>query len=268
MRDGEIKLNHVGIQQKCKVIVSSKKTSSNIGGTYMKVLVTGGTGSVGTELVRLFSQKKNNNITFSYYTNKEKAASLAKEYSCNAVLIEDIGKDYDIIINNAGIVNSLVRCEDINIEHWEETIRVNLTLPFKIIKSNLPYMRQQGWGRIINISSIYGVKAEEDVTPYTTSKHGLIGLTKSVAKEYAQFGITCNAVCPGTIVSELSDRIADFYTQTPTERQEYFNALCDAVPAKRLVYPSEVANLAVFLASDEASYINGATLLIDGGYTA
>lgn len=234
----------------------------------MKVLITGGTGSVGVELIRRFSECNTYNITFTYYNNKNRADDLVRQYNCQAIKIEDIESGYDIIVNNAAIVNSLVHCEDVSLENWDETLRVNLTLPFIIIKKNLPYMRNNGWGRIINIASIYGVSAEEDVTPYTVSKHGLIGLTRSVAKEYAQFGITCNAICPGTIASELSERLAEHYTNTIEERNEYFNELNEAVPAKRLVTPKEVADFAFFIASKEAAYINGATLMIDGGYTA
>jgi NAD(P)-dependent dehydrogenase (short-subunit alcohol dehydrogenase family) len=233
----------------------------------MKVLITGGTGSVGAELIKRFSVNDKFEIWFTYHSNAEKANLLSQQYHCKAIQVEDIANDFDIIINNAGIVNSLVSCEDVSLENWEETIRVNLTLPFTIIRKNLHHMKDKGWGRIINISSIYGVRAEEDVTPYTVSKHGLIGLTKSVAKEYAQYGITCNAICPGTIVSELSERLASYYTSNEVERQEYFEELNNAIPAKRLVYPKEIADFAYFIASEEAAYINGATLMIDGGYT-
>ena len=233
----------------------------------MKVLITGGTGSVGTELVKRFTASNKFEVWFTYHSNIERANLLSQQYHCKAILVEDIGNEFDIIINNAGIVNSLVSCEDVLLENWEETLKVNLTLPFTIIKKNLPYMKQKGWGRIINISSIYGVRAEEDVTPYTVSKHGLIGLTKSVAKEYAQYGITCNAICPGTIVSELSERLANYYTSNEEEKREYFEELNNAIPAKRLVYPKEIVDFAYFIASGEAAYINGATLMIDGGYT-
>jgi 3-hydroxybutyrate dehydrogenase len=234
----------------------------------MKVLITGGTGSVGTELVKRFSTQDGYDLTFTYYSNRQKADSLAKQFSCKAIKVDDIGNDFDIIVNNAGIVNSLVSCENVTLENWEETLKVNLTLPFIIIKKNLAHMKECGWGRIINIASIYGVCAEEDVTPYSASKHGLIGLTKSVAKEYAQYGITCNAICPGTIVSTLSEHLADYYTDNEETRKKYFQDLNDAIPAKRLVQPEEVANFTYFIASKEAAYINGATLLIDGGYTA
>lgn len=235
----------------------------------MKILVTGGTGSVGEELIKKFAkQYGGQSLVFTYYRNNSKAMELTQQYGCQAIKVDDIASDYDIIINNIGIVNSLVPCDSIRLEDWEETLKINLTLPFMIIKKNLGHMKASGWGRIINISSIYGITAEEDVTPYTVSKHGLIGLTKSVAKEYAQYGITCNAICPGTIVSNLSERLADYYTRNKQEREDYFQELREAVPAKRLLYPDEVAEFALFIAGKEAAYINGATLMIDGGYTA
>jgi NAD(P)-dependent dehydrogenase (short-subunit alcohol dehydrogenase family) len=239
-----------------------------LGGNLMKALITGGTGSVGSELVKKFCESGNYDITFTYHRNKLHADELSKQYRCKAVQIDAIESDYSIVINNVGIVNSLVSCENVDIEAWEETLHTNLTLPFVIIKKVLPHMKRQEWGRIINISSIYGIKAEEDVTPYVVSKHGLMGLTKVVAREYAQFGITCNAICPGTVVSEMSERLADYYTSNEEEKKEYFNELNDAIPAKRLVRPHEIADFALFIASKEASYINGATLMIDGGYTA
>ena len=234
----------------------------------MKLLITGGTGTLGMKLVEKYSQHTDFNITFTYYNNETKAAELSQKYGCRAIKINDVENDYDIIINNVGIVNSLVPCEDVEIKNWNETININLTLPFVIIKNSLRHMKKNGWGRIVNISSIYGVVAEEDVTPYTVSKHGLIGLTKSVAKEYAQFGITCNAICPGTIISSLSERLADYYTANIEERKEYFETLNNAVPAKRLVKPEEVVDFVFYITSNEAAYINGATLMIDGGYTA
>lgn len=234
----------------------------------MKVLITGGTGSLGRELVRKFAETKECDTVFTYHNNSRRAEEMAKQYCCKAIKVDEIGDDYDIVINNAGIVNSLVPCEEVELKAWEETLYVNLTLPFIVIKKVLPHMKQIGWGRIINISSVYGVKAEEDITPYVASKHGLIGLTKVVAKEYARYGITCNAICPGTITSELCDRLASCYTKNDAEQREYFDELNRAIPAKRLANVNDVAEFVQFIASKEAAYINGATLMIDGGYTA
>lgn len=236
-----------------------------------KVLITGGTGSVGMKLVELFSSDNHFDVDFTYHSNYARAKEMQEKCSASAIQIEsyeDIDSNYDIVINNAAIVNSLTACENITLEAWDEALRVNITLPFMITKKNLPHMKQQQWGRIINVASIYGVVAELDVTPYNVTKRALIGLTKSVAKEYAMYGITCNVVCPGTINSEMCERLADYYTDTAEQRESYFQAILDTIPAKRLAEPEEVADLIYYIASEKASYINGATLMIDGGVTA
>ena len=234
----------------------------------VKVLITGGTGSLGSELVRHFSNNKNISIIFTYYNNIEKAYELSKKYEAKAICLKDsfdIDTDFDIIINNAGIVNSLEYFENVDLEKWNETLEINLTLPFKIIKMNLPHMKKNNFGRIINISSIYGLRAEEGLTPYSVSKHGLIGLTKAVANEYGAYGITCNAICPGVLNSALADRLADYYTNTREERIQYFKAITDSVPNKCLVETHEVAELVYTIAFGNMPNLNGAIITLDGG---
>lgn len=237
----------------------------------MKVLITGGTGSLGQVLIDEFAKNKGYEITFTYYNNKKRAEEISEKYNVLSVYLDNVDKisnDFDIIINNVGIINSLELCENVDADKWNETLRVNLTMPFEIIKKSLANMKTKNWGRIINISSVYGLKAEEGLTPYVVSKHGLIGLTKSVAKEYGAYGITCNAICPGTIESDICNRLADCYTNNEMEKNDYFESLKEAIPARRLAKPIEVAKLAYFLTSDDAAYINGAALAIDGGYLA
>ncbi len=235
-----------------------------------KILITGGTGSVGKALVNAFANHKKYKIEFTYYNNNKLAEKLAKKLNTKAFKLTKRSKsfyEYDIIINNAAIINSFTETESVDLKDWNEAIDVNLTLPFQIIKKSLPYMKSKKWGRIINISSIYGFKAEADILTYNVTKHGLIGLTRTVAKEYAEFGITCNAICPGTINSELANRVADIYTKNKSEKNNYFKEIIENIPAKRLAEPEEIAKLALFLASEDAAYINGATLVIDGGLT-
>ena len=235
----------------------------------MNVLITGGTGSIGEEIVKIFSGNVAFNIDFTYHDNRSKALLIEDSFSnCHAITNGEIGNAYDVIVNNAGIINSLQPCEDITQDDWDNTLRINLTLPFQIIKRNLPYLKSRCWGRIINISSMYGVIADEDFLPYIVSKHGLIGLTRSISKEYGRYGITCNSVCPGVIESDLNKEIAHHYCKSEKEIEEYYSQLLQAVPARRLGKPHEIAELVFFLASDKAAYINGATLLIDGGYTS
>ena len=130
-------------------------------------------------------------------------------------------------------------------------------------------MMRMRWGRIINISSIFGLRATTKNLPYNVSKHGLSGLTKSIAKEYANFGVTCNEICPGAVESELMNRIAmQKEREAGIAHEDYLRAAREAIPAKELASPQGIADLAVFLASDKASHINGASIVIDGGEIA
>ena len=156
-----------------------------------QVFITGGTGSVGEALIRAFSSRSYS-VTFQYYSNEEKAHSISKATNSTPVKLDftsdfDLPRqDYDVIVNNAGIniANSL--SHEISTKDWNLTQRINLFTPFFIIRSVLPEMVKKDWGRIINISSIYGLRGVEWNLPYTVSKHGLSGLTKTIAKEYAQ----------------------------------------------------------------------------------
>jgi 3-oxoacyl-[acyl-carrier protein] reductase len=130
-------------------------------------------------------------------------------------------------------------------------------------------MVKKGRGRIINISSIYGLRGVEGNFPYTVSKHGLSGFTKTIAKEYGGLGITCNEICPGPIDSEMMRKIAKREAaRTGGTIKSYFEEVCDEIPVHRMLKPSELAALAVFLASPEAAYLNGASIPLDGGMIA
>jgi 3-hydroxybutyrate dehydrogenase len=127
-------------------------------------------------------------------------------------------------------------------------------------------MIRRKWGRIINVNSIYGLRGADHNCPYNVSKHALSGLTKSIAKEYAVHQITCNEICPGAITSNLMSRIAeDAAREEGITPEAYLQEVASSYPAKRLVLPAEVADLAVFLASEQASYVNGASIPVDGG---
>lgn len=236
--------------------------------------VTGGTGSLGQALIKIL-KREGFNVVFQFYHNKELAGQLSKAYDVKAWAIDFTKKlelpntKFDVIVNNSGINTSDVASHEVKITDWNRTLLINTTAPFRIIQRYLPFMMQQQWGRIINISSIYGLRGVEHNLPYNVSKHALSGLTKTIAKEYAQYGITCNEICPGPINSQMMKRIALRESQSShISTEDYFADVCREIPAGRMANTEEIAELAAYLASESASYINGASIVVDGGMIA
>jgi len=234
----------------------------------MKVLVTGGTGSLGMAIIEEFASGYD--VTFTYHTQKERAVELANKFNCKYMHTSELDNaefDFDIIINNAAISGEIDRAENISTESFAEVMLTNVVLPFNIIKKSLNHMKYNKFGRIINISSVYAIRVEEELTAFNTSKYALVGLSNSIAKEYAKFGITSNSILPGTFESEVSNKFADIYSNNEEEKENYYNNLIKDIPAKRLGNTKEIAKLIKFIASEEASYINGASITIDGAYS-
>lgn len=167
---------------------------------------------------------------------------------------EELG-DIDVLVNNAGIVANIARIEKMTHEAWQREISVNLSGAFNMIKEVIGPMVNRKWGRIINISSGAATGGLHKQIGYAASKAGLLGLTKTVTLEHARDGITCNAILPGLIGTELVQMM-------PEEIRERAVA---AIPARRIGRTEEVGHLIAFLASDRAAYINGAEIRIDGG---
>jgi 3-oxoacyl-[acyl-carrier protein] reductase len=162
----------------------------------------------------------------------------------------------DILINNAALPLT-TRFEQISAEEWRRAIDVNLTAPFLLIQAVLPTMKAQGYGRIVNISSTAGrMVSTLGGAHYTTSKTGLLGLTRAAAKELGKYGVTVNAVCPGMIDTELTRESAS---------SDLLDRLAQGFPVPRLGTAEEVADLICFAASEHAGYITGASLDINGG---
>ena len=175
----------------------------------------------------------------------------------------------DILVNNAGIQH-VAPVDEFPDERWDAVLAINLSASFHAIKAALPHMRKRGWGRIINIASAHGLVASAQKAAYVTAKHGLVGLTKVVALETAASGITCNAICPGWVLTPLVQKQID-----DLARREKLSAdeakrrlLAEKQPSGEFATPAEIGGLAVFLCSDAASQIRGASLSIDGGWTA
>jgi 3-hydroxybutyrate dehydrogenase len=175
----------------------------------------------------------------------------------------------DILVNNAVSRFDAV-IENLPPEKWSYAMAVNLSAPYHLSRLILPSMKSRNWGRIINLASIYGVEGVAGRTDYVVTKHGLVGMTKVIALECAEFNITCNALCPGAVetpfIKELvSQRAAKAGSSTETYTKEFLQA---RQPSKRFVQPSSVAALALFLCSEEAKDMTGTPIAMDGGWQA
>lgn len=175
----------------------------------------------------------------------------------------------DILVNNAGLQH-IAPVEEFPEEAWNRLLQVLLTAPFQLTKYLLPAMKQQGWGRIINVASIHGLVASPFKSAYISAKHGLLGLTKTVALETGAYGVTVNAICPAYVRTPLVEgQIADqARTRGISPDDVVAQVMLEPAAIKRLIEPKEVADLALFLASDRAGAITGVAHTIDLGWTA
>lgn len=239
-----------------------------------KVLITGGTGALGREIIKILSSQKQYEIFFTFAKSVEKAQKLEKEFNAKSikVLDSDISKlpnNFDIVINNVGFGGFGGLTDAVNDEILRKAFEINVMLPFKICKKVLPHMTKNKWGRIVNVSSILGLVAGEYTVSYNTTKFALNGLTRTIAKEYAKYNITCNSVCPAAIGEQgMAIDAAKFYSKTEKEFNEEIKAYETSTPIGRMAKLSEIANTILFLISDQASYINGVSLPVDGGKLA
>ena len=189
-----------------------------------------------------------------------------------AALVDQVARRFgsvDVLVNNAGIQH-VAPVEEFPVEKWDQILAINLSSAFHAIRIALPGMRARNWGRIINIASAHGLVASPFKSAYVAAKHGLVGLTKTVALEVAGKGITCNAVCPGFVLTPLVEtQIQDRAKERSISREDAINnVILERQPSKEFVKIEEIAALAVFLAGDDAASITGAAYSIDGGWTA
>ncbi|AVM73833.1 3-hydroxybutyrate dehydrogenase [Magnetospirillum gryphiswaldense] len=198
-------------------------------------------------------------------------ADLSKAEEC-ASLIEDAEKrlgSVDILVNNAGIQH-VDAVENFPVARWDAVIAINLSSAFHTIRTALPGMKARGWGRLINVASVHGLVASVNKAAYVAAKHGIIGLTKVVALENAENGITCNAICPGWVLTPLVQKQIDARAEAQgvSIADAGRDLLSEKQPSKRFTTPEELGELAVFLSSKAAGNMTGTSLTMDGGWTA
>ncbi|MDH4094547.1 MAG: 3-hydroxybutyrate dehydrogenase, partial [Betaproteobacteria bacterium] len=182
--------------------------------------------------------------------------------------IDELGS-VDILVNNAGIQHT-APVENFPPERWDAVIAINLSAAFHAIQAALPGMKARNWGRIVNIASAHGLVASTQKAAYVAAKHGILGLTKVVALETAQTGITCNAICPGWVLTSLVQKQIDDRARRegiPLERARA-ELLAEKQPSGEFATPEQIGALCVFLCSDAAVQMRGAALTVDGGWTA
>ncbi|MEL6335487.1 MAG: 3-hydroxybutyrate dehydrogenase [Pseudomonadota bacterium] len=198
-------------------------------------------------------------------------ADMSKGDQCRA-LIEKTVAHYgkcDILVNNAGI-QFVSKIDEFPEEKWNAIIAINLTSAFHTTAAALPVMRKAGWGRVVNIASAHGLTASPFKSAYVAAKHGIVGLSKVVALETAEEPITCNAVCPGYVLTPLVEgQIPDTMKEYNMSREDVIrNVLLERQPSKEFATVAQMGGTVAFLCSDDAAQITGTAISVDGGWTA
>lgn len=237
-------------------------------------IITGGTAGIGAAAAKKFAQEGAKVTVWARNAEKGKAfvEAMAKEgYTICFDAVDtsnyeqvvaatkrvfDANGKIDILINNAGITNDST-LKKMTPEQWQSVIDINLTGTFYCTKAVNQYMVEAGWGRIINVSSVVGLYGNFGQTNYVATKAGVIGMTKTLCRELGKKGVTVNAVAPGFIATDMVAKMPE----------DVLAGMVAKVPVGRLGKPEDIANAFCFLASDEAAYVNGAILSVDGGMT-
>ncbi len=251
-------------------------------------LVTGSTSGIGLGIARALAAD-GANIVINGFGDAAAIAAVEKELQALGVRTLYHGADMskpaeiadmiaraegafgriDVLVNNAGIQH-VAPIESFPPERWDAIIAINLSSAFHTIRLALPAMKTANWGRIINVASVHGLVASAQKSAYVAAKHGIVGLTKSVALETAQTGVTCNAICPGWVLTPLVQKQVD----ARAEQQQLSNEdakrslLAEKQPSMDFATPEQLGALAVFLCSDAAAQVRGAAWNVDGGWYA
>ncbi|WP_144831069.1 3-hydroxybutyrate dehydrogenase [Microbacterium sp. BH-3-3-3] len=243
--------------------------------TGRRALVTGGASGIGEAIVRAFAGA-GAHVTVAD-VNGEQAARVAAEVGGEAWAVDlsdtaalrELRLDVDILVNNAGIQH-VSPIEEFDPERFSFMLRLMLEAPFLLIRAALPGMYERGFGRVLNMSSVHGIRASEYKSAYVTAKHGLEGLSKTTALEGGPRGVTSVCIDPGYVRSPLVEKqiVDQARTHGIAEEQVLETILLKDAAIKRLVEPAEVASLALWLAGPDAAMVTGSSYLMDGGWSA
>jgi 3-hydroxybutyrate dehydrogenase len=252
-------------------------------------LVTGSTSGIGLGIARAYAAQGANVVLNGFGDAAEIEKIRAQMASDHGVTVRYDGADMsrpdaiesmmgnaneifggiDILVNNAGIQH-VAPVDEFPVGKWDQILAINLSASFHTIRLALPRMKAKKWGRIVNVASAHALVASPYKSAYVAAKHGIAGLTKTVALEVAQQGITMNAICPGYVWTPLVEKqIPDTAkARGLTEEQVINDVLLHAQPTRKFVQVAEIAALALFLASDAGASVTGAVIPVDGGWTA
>ena len=252
-------------------------------------LVTGSTSGIGLAIARTLA-KAGANVTLNGLGDPAETEKLRRTFESEfrveaafspadmtkpaeiAAMIAEAEKRFgslDILVNNAGIQH-VAPIDEFPPERWDAVIAINLSSAFHATRAAVPGMKKRKWGRIINIASAHGLVASAQKVAYVAAKHGIVGVTKSVAVELANDGITCNAICPGWVLTALVQKQIETRAKTSGKsvKEEEIGLLAEKQPMHEFTTPESIAELALFLCGDAARTITGASYTIDGGWTA
>jgi NAD(P)-dependent dehydrogenase (short-subunit alcohol dehydrogenase family) len=240
-------------------------------------IVTGGSSGIGRATAIAFA-KKGTKVVIADWIENEETMDLIENLGGEAIFVQcDVSKSDDVktliektiaifgrldyAFNNAGIEGTSAPTQDCSEENWDKTIGINLKGIWLCMKHEIPVMLKKGKGVIVNCSSVAGLVGFQGLPAYVASKHGVIGLTKTAALEYAKLGIRVNVVCPGVIQTPMIDRLTG-------KKKESIDQFAGLEPVGRFGLPEEIANAVIWLCSDEASFVTGIAMPVDGGFVA